>query len=109
MKIRDWISVLKCMNPNLDARVMYESTEAIVVNAWPAPPPIGPGPVAGAEAEAILKPSGLPDPIQTLRDLFDAGDLDDHFYSIREREGVGWEGSRMKKWSKACEDAHKLM
>ena len=34
----------------------------------------------------------LPDPIQVLRDLFEAGDLEDHFYAVREREGQGWEG-----------------
>jgi hypothetical protein len=47
--------------------------------------------------------------IQVLRDLFEAGDLDDHFYAIREREGRGWEGPRMVKWGNAVERAKALM
>jgi hypothetical protein len=47
--------------------------------------------------------------VQVLHDLFEAGDLDDHFYSIRESEGLGWEGPRMLKWGKACADARRLM
>ncbi|MEN6406197.1 MAG: hypothetical protein ABFC77_06985 [Thermoguttaceae bacterium] len=51
----------------------------------------------------------IPDPIQVLRDLFDAGGLDDHFYDVREREGEGWEGRKMLKWGKATKQAHELM
>jgi hypothetical protein len=62
------------------------------------------------DAEKLLENTkNIPDPIQTLRDLFDAGGLDDHFYRIRDSEGQGWEGPRMLKWGKACENAHKLM
>ena len=59
--------------------------------------------------ETAVKTGELPDPIQVLHDLFEAGDLEDHFYAIREREGQGWEGPCMVKWGKACEAARKLM
>jgi len=109
VKIRDWIKMLTDMEPDLEARVMYESAAAIVINAWPAPPPSGPGPTE--ESIAVLKTpeTDLPDPIQVLRDLFEAGGLEDHFYAVRESEGEGWEGPRMVKWGNACEAAKKLM
>ena len=47
--------------------------------------------------------------IQVLRDLFEAGNLDDHFYSVRAHEALGWDGPRMVKWGLACEAAHLLM
>jgi hypothetical protein len=53
--------------------------------------------------------STLPDPVQVLRDLFEAGNLDDHFYHIRETEGKGWDGPRMIRWGLACEAAQRLM
>ena len=59
--------------------------------------------------ETAQRTGELPDPIRVLHDLFEAGDLEDHFYAIREREGQGWEGPRMVKWGKACEAARKLM
>jgi len=59
--------------------------------------------------ETAVKAGELPDPIQVLRDLFEAGGLEDHFYDIREREGQGWEGPRMVKWGRACEAAKELM
>ncbi len=59
--------------------------------------------------ETAVKAGELPDPIQVLRDLFEAGGLEDHFYAIREREGHGWEGPRMVKWGRACEAAKELM
>jgi hypothetical protein len=59
--------------------------------------------------ETAIRAGELPDPIQVLRDLFEAGGLEDHFYDIREREGQGWEGPRMVKWGKACEAARRLM
>ena len=42
--------------------------------------------------ETAVETGELPDPIQVLQDLFEAGDLEDHFYAVREREGQGWEG-----------------
>ena len=59
--------------------------------------------------ETAQRTGELPDPIRVLHDLFEAGDLEDHFYAIREREGQGWEGPRMVKWGKACGAARKLM
>lgn len=59
--------------------------------------------------ETAERTGELPDPIQVFRDLFEAGNLEDHFYAVREREGQGWEGPRMVKWGKACEAARKLM
>lgn len=47
--------------------------------------------------------------LRVLHDLFESGDLDDHFYDIREREGLGWEGPRMLQWGKACEEARQLL
>lgn len=32
----------------------------------------------------------------------------DHIYDIREREGLGWDGSRVKKWGAACEVLSRL-
>jgi len=32
-----------------------------------------------------------------LHELFEAGDLKNHFYATREREELGWEGPRMKR------------
>jgi len=52
---------------------------------------------------------GLPDPIQVLRDLFEAGNLVDHHYHIRESEGEGWDGPRITKWGEACAAARKLI
>ncbi len=51
----------------------------------------------------------LPDPIQVLHELFEAGHLEDHYYHIRDSEGLGWEGPRMLRWGKACADARKLL
>lgn len=51
----------------------------------------------------------LPDPIQVLHDLFEAGHLGDHFYTVRENEGEGWEGPRMKRWDTACKQARQLL
>ncbi len=59
--------------------------------------------------ETAVKAGEVPDPIQVLKDLFEAGDLENHFYDIREREGQGWNGPRMVKWGKVCEAARKLM
>ena len=80
---------------------------------------------AGRKATILLDPRGplmrsilhawaasqfqQPDPVQVLHDLFEAGDLDYHFYDIHEREGQGWEGPRIVKWGKACADARRLM
>jgi hypothetical protein len=61
------------------------------------------------KGKTVVQTDKLPDPIQVLRDLFEAGGLEDHFYAIREREGLGWDGPRMMKWGKACEAARKLM
>jgi nitrogen regulatory protein PII-like uncharacterized protein len=47
--------------------------------------------------------------IQVLRDLFEAGHLEDHYYAICVSEGLGWEGPRMLKWGEACIAAQKLM
>ena len=82
---------------------MYQTKAGCVCNALPTPTGIVVGPPPAPPTEA------LPDPIQVLRDLFEAGDLEDHFYAIREREGQGWEGPRMVKWGAACEAARKLM
>ena len=59
--------------------------------------------------ETAQRTGELPDPIQVLRDLFEAGSLEDHFYAIRESEGEGWNGPRMLKWGKACEAARQLL
>ena len=59
--------------------------------------------------ETAVKTGELPDPIQVLHDLFEAGDLEDHFYAVREREGQGWEGPRMKRWGQACDEAWQLL
>jgi len=59
--------------------------------------------------ETAQQTGELPDPIQVLRDLFEAGSLEDHFYAIRESEGQGWEGPRMLRWGKACEAARQLL
>jgi len=59
--------------------------------------------------ETATKTRELPDPIQVLHDLFEAGDLEDHFYAIREAEGKGWEGPRMVKWGEACQKARQLL
>ena len=59
--------------------------------------------------ETAVKTGELPDPIQVLHDLFEAGDLEDHFYAVREREGLGWEGPRMRRWGRACEQARELL
>jgi hypothetical protein len=59
-----------------------------------------------ASLEAII---ALPNPLEVLREMIDAGGLCDHFYDIREREGEGWEGPRMQRWGKACDDARKLL
>lgn len=56
-----------------------------------------------ARAQAVGE---LPDPIQVLRQLFDTGSLDDHFYRVREG---GWDTPRMQQWGEAVKDAHKLM
>lgn len=58
-----------------------------------------------ARAQAVGE---LPDPIQVLRDLFEAGDLDDHFYTVRDRVG-GWDAPLMRQWGTAVSNAHKLM
>ena len=100
MKIRDWIEMLGGMDPNLEAWCMYETAAGCVLNALPTP-------------NGIVMPSTpvdeLPNPVQVLRDLFEAGGLEDHFYAVREHEGLGWEGPRMLKWGAACEAARKLM
>jgi len=36
--------------------------------------------------EAAQQRGELPDPIRVLHELFEAGDLADHFYHIRDRE-----------------------
>ena len=59
--------------------------------------------------ETAAKTRELPDPIQVLHDLFEAGDLEDHFYAIRENEGKGWEGPRMLRWGEACQKARQLL
>ena len=59
--------------------------------------------------ETAQKAGELPDPIRVLHDLFEAGDLEDHFYAVREREGQSWEGPRMVRWGKACEQARQLL
>jgi hypothetical protein len=51
----------------------------------------------------------LQEALQVLHDLFEAGSLDDHFYSVREHEGLGWEGPRMKRWGEAVNKAHELL
>ena len=51
----------------------------------------------------------LPDPIDVIHRLFEAGRLEDHSYAIRESECLGWDGPRMLAWGKACEDARKLL
>jgi hypothetical protein len=48
-------------------------------------------------------------PIRILRELFETGDLEDHFYHIRETECLGWEGPKLVRWGKAVEVAKKLM
>jgi hypothetical protein len=48
-------------------------------------------------------------PIRILRELFETGHLEDHFYAIRENEGQGWEGPQIVRWGKAVEAAKKLM
>ncbi len=59
--------------------------------------------------ESALQAGELPDPIQVLRDLFEAGNLEDHFYAVREQEGEGWEGPRMLRWGRACQQARQLL
>lgn len=49
------------------------------------------------------------DPIQVLRDLFESGNPADYVYQVREQEGQGWEGPKVRRWMKACEDAQTLM
>ena len=66
------------------------------------------GILAGA-AKALEEVLAWPDAVKTLRDLFEAGSLDDHFYHIRDSECEGWHGPRMEKWGAACEAAHQLM
>lgn len=90
MKIADWIKILQDMDSDLDASCMYESESAIVLNAMPT---------------RILEP----DPIRVLHELFEVGDLEDHYYAIREREGQGWDGPLMLRWGKACADARQLL
>jgi hypothetical protein len=51
----------------------------------------------------------LPDPIDVIHRLFEAGHLEDHFYAVRDSECLGWDGPRMLAWGKACEDADNLM
>ncbi len=59
--------------------------------------------------ESAQRAGEIPEPIQVLHDLFEAGHLEDHFYAVRESEGQGWEGPRMVRWGKACEAARKLL
>jgi len=81
--------------------------------------PAGPGPEAddwsqtkgyvGGVVNVLEQVLTRPDPIQVLRDLFDAGHLADHHYDIRESEGKGWDGPRMVKWGIACEQVRELL
>ncbi|MGD0038835.1 MAG: hypothetical protein ABSE84_00240 [Isosphaeraceae bacterium] len=90
MKISQWIELLQGMDPETEASCMYESEAAIVLNAMPTTVP-------------------NPDPIRVLHELFEVGDLEDHFYAIREREGQGWDGPLMLRWGKACADARQVL
>ena len=67
------------------------------------------GALIAAEIDRLQGPQDkLPDPIRVLHDLFEIGNLDDHFYHIKESEG-GWNGPRMVAWAKVCADAAKLL
>ena len=48
-------------------------------------------------------------PIQILRELCEAGDLDDHGFTIREYEGKGFGGPRNLRWSAAYDQAKRLL
>jgi hypothetical protein len=67
------------------------------------------GAVTTLEQVVEHTPEGRPDPIRVLHELFESGDLEDHFYHIRESEGEGWEGPRMLRWGRACEQARQLL
>ena len=41
--------------------------------------------------------------ISALKMLSKVRDLGDFIYDIREREGKGWDGPKVKVWSDACE------
>jgi hypothetical protein len=47
--------------------------------------------------------------LRVLRDLNSVRLLSDYTYDVREREGKGWEGPLVTKWSDACVLAQKLL
>ena len=51
----------------------------------------------------------LQEALRVLHELFEVGDLDDHFYAIREREGEGWDGPLMIRWGEATAKARELL
>jgi len=63
-----------------------------------------------ATLQAILPRAALlNNAVRVLHELFEAGDLEDHFYHIKKSEGQGYEGPRMLRWGKACHEAKQLL
>ncbi len=49
------------------------------------------------------------DVVQVLRDMYEILHLDDLVYNVRDSEGLGWDGPKVKAWADACERARKLL
>lgn len=100
---------LAMLRSHIDPLRRMADTEAILADDVPAALMAANYALMELSLETAQRAGEIPDPIQVLRNLFEAGSLEDHFYAIRESEGQGWEGPRMVKWGKACEAARKLM
>lgn len=63
----------------------------------------GDGPRDVMEAEQLL------DRALAILRVFQSEHLGDSVYDVKEREGLGWDGPRVKAWSDACRDMDALL
>ncbi len=97
------------LRSQIDKLRRVADTEAVLADDVPAALMAAHYALMELNLETAQRAGEIPDPVLVLRDMIEAGHLEDHFYAIRESEGQGWEGPRMVKWSKACEAARKLL
>lgn len=111
MKAKDLLALLwNELDHEMEVRCIFETNAAVTVNIRDN----GNDTITavGKPVRVIIKPpvgEEIPDPLQVLRDLFDAGHLEDHFYHVRDSEGLGWDGPRLRKWGNAVTRAQKLL
>jgi len=47
--------------------------------------------------------------LMALQELMGARNLGDYIYDIREREGQGWEGPKVRQWNNGCIHAEEAL